>query len=160
MQSAAFRSGLLFDGCIGPPKGTSSCGRRSILIRFAVRYDLQRVARRWPLQGLRSSQARIQTSRALHLSSGPPTWPWVGSAQFSAVSERNRIVKIRATSPRAALQQTRQIDSIILSTFASSRSMAGLVPSNDPFIGPSPSLEECLNEEGDWAVLRYFILFE
>lgn len=22
------------------------------------------------------------------------------------------------------------------------------------------SLEECLNEEGDWAVLRYFILFE
>ena len=33
------------------------------------------------------------------------------------------------------LQQPRQIDPIILSTFASSRSMAGLVPSSGPFIG-------------------------
>jgi hypothetical protein len=32
-------------------------------------------------------------------------------------------------------QQPRQIDSIVLSTFALSRSIAGLVPSNGPFIG-------------------------
>jgi len=35
-------------------------------------------------------------------------------------------------------QQPRQIDPIIFSTFASSRSMAGLVPSSDPFVGPWP----------------------
>src|SRR4051812_25460763 len=39
---------------------------------------------------------------------------------------------------RGGVQQPRQIDPIILSTFASSRSMAGLVPSGGPFIGPSP----------------------
>jgi|tagenome__1003787_1003787.scaffolds.fasta_scaffold20973843_5 hypothetical protein len=39
---------------------------------------------------------------------------------------------------RGGVQQPLQIDPIILSTFASSRSMAGLVPSSDPFIGPSP----------------------
>jgi hypothetical protein len=39
-------------------------------------------------------------------------------------------------------QQPRQIDPIIFSTFASSRSMAGLVPSTDPFIGPSPMPED------------------
>jgi hypothetical protein len=37
------------------------------------------------------------------------------------------------------LQQPRQIDVIILSTFASSRSMAGLVPSSGPFWGPLPT---------------------
>jgi len=38
-------------------------------------------------------------------------------------------------------QQPRQIDVIILSTFASSRSMAGLVPSSGPFWGvPKPRL--------------------
>src|SRR5665213_3775658 len=34
-------------------------------------------------------------------------------------------------------QQPRQIDPTILATLASSRSMAGLVPSSGPFIGPS-----------------------
>ena len=37
-----------------------------------------------------------------------------------------------------ALQQPRQIDPIILSTFASSRSIAGLVPSSGPFVAPWP----------------------
>ena len=35
-------------------------------------------------------------------------------------------------------QHPRQIEPIMLSTFASSRSMAGLVPSSDPFMGPLP----------------------
>jgi hypothetical protein len=39
---------------------------------------------------------------------------------------------------RRGVQQLQQIDPIISATFASSRSMAGLAPSNDPFIGPSP----------------------
>lgn len=39
-------------------------------------------------------------------------------------------------------QQPRQIDPIILSTFASSRSMAGLVPSSGPFIGPLPTPDD------------------
>src|SRR3984893_1076531 len=42
----------------------------------------------------------------------------------------------RAPISRLADQQPRQIDPIILSTFASSRSMAGLVPSSGPFMGP------------------------
>src|ERR1700722_1403208 len=36
-------------------------------------------------------------------------------------------------------QQPRQIDAIILLTFASSRSMAGLVPIRGPFWGPLPT---------------------
>src|ERR1700722_4903123 len=36
-------------------------------------------------------------------------------------------------------QQPRQIEPIILSTLASSRSMAGLVPSSGPFWGPLPT---------------------
>jgi hypothetical protein len=40
------------------------------------------------------------------------------------------------------LQQPRQIDSIILSTFASSRSMEGLVPSSGPFTGPRPTPDD------------------
>jgi hypothetical protein len=39
-------------------------------------------------------------------------------------------------------QQPRQIDPIILSTFASPRSMAGLVPSSGPFIGPSQTPDD------------------
>src|ERR1700675_547793 len=55
-----------------------------------------------------------------------------------------RVLKHRAPSDKAFLfdrkahkhQHPRQIDPIILSTFASSRSMAGLVPSSGPFMGP------------------------
>ncbi len=57
-----------------------------------------------------------------------------------------RVLKHRAPSDKAFLfdrkahkhQHPRQIDPIILSTFASSRSMAGLVPSSGPFMGPLP----------------------
>jgi len=45
-------------------------------------------------------------------------------------------------------QQPRQIDVIILSTFASSRSMAGLVPSSGPFWGvPKPFDESAVPNE-------------
>ncbi len=45
--------------------------------------------------------------------------------------------QLRRTGAR--LQQPRQIESIILSTFASSRSIAGFVPSKGPFMGrPAP----------------------
>ena len=45
-------------------------------------------------------------------------------------------------------QQPRQIDPIILSTFASSRSMAGLVPSSGPFMGrPVPDYESAVPNE-------------
>jgi hypothetical protein len=57
-----------------------------------------------------------------------------------------RVLKHRAPSDKAFLfdrkahkhQHPRQIDPIILSTFASSLSMAGLVPSSGPFMGPLP----------------------
>src|SRR5580704_15584620 len=39
-------------------------------------------------------------------------------------------------------QHPRQIDPIIFSTFASSRSIAGLVPSSGPFIGPLPTPDD------------------
>ena len=39
-------------------------------------------------------------------------------------------------------QHPRQIDPIIFSTFASSRSMAGSVPSSGPFIGPLPTPDD------------------
>jgi hypothetical protein len=39
-------------------------------------------------------------------------------------------------------QQPRQIDPIILSNLASSRSMAGLVPSSGPFVGPLPTPDD------------------
>jgi hypothetical protein len=39
-------------------------------------------------------------------------------------------------------QQPRQIESIILSTFASSRSMAGLVPISGPFMGLRPMSDD------------------
>jgi hypothetical protein len=51
---------------------------------------------------------------------------------FHSVEKRNR-------SPD---QHPRQIEPIILSTFASSRSMAGLVPSRDPFMGPLPAPDD------------------
>src|ERR1700681_93086 len=45
-------------------------------------------------------------------------------------------------------QPPRQIDDIILSTFASSRSMAGLVPSRGPFMGwPVPDDESAVPNE-------------
>jgi len=43
------------------------------------------------------------------------------------------------------IQQPRQIDPLILSTFASSRSIAGLVPSSGPFMGlPVPDDESAV----------------
>jgi hypothetical protein len=44
--------------------------------------------------------------------------------------------------------QPRQIDPLILSTFASSRSIAGLVPSSGPFMGlPVPDDESAVPDE-------------
>src|ERR1700727_1857490 len=57
--------------------------------------------------------------------------------QRACCSEGTTSAPLMRASLRGArpLQQPRQIDPIILSTFASSRSMAGLVPSSGPFIG-------------------------
>jgi hypothetical protein len=60
--------------------------------------------------------------------------------RFLAVVNVHHISRFSFRRPlrRMPLQQPRQIDSIILSTFASSRSIAGLVPSSGPFMGPWP----------------------
>jgi hypothetical protein len=49
---------------------------------------------------------------------------------------------------KAVVQQPRQIDPIILSTLASSRSMAGPVPSSGPFMGlPAPDDDSAVPSE-------------
>src|ERR1700755_2072736 len=47
-----------------------------------------------------------------------------------------------AASPICCFQQPRQIDPIIFSTLASSRSTPGLVPSSGPFMGPWPASDD------------------
>src|ERR1700722_20222004 len=61
--------------------------------------------------------------------------------QRACCSEGTTSAPLMRASLRGArpLQQPRQIDPIILSTFASSRSTAGLVPRSGPFWGPLPT---------------------
>jgi len=48
----------------------------------------------------------------------------------------------RSNNPTGPVQHPRQIDLTILSTLAFSRSMAGLVPSSGPLIGPLPTPDD------------------
>src|ERR1700690_2432510 len=68
---------------------------------------------------------------------GPPNLVIRIGASFAA-----RISAVVCSAQAPLLQQPRQIDSIILSTLASSRSMAGLVPSSGPFMGPWPTPDD------------------
>jgi hypothetical protein len=62
-------------------------------------------------------------------------------------TERSRLTFVPYAREQSELymqpvQQPRQIDPIILSTLASSLSIAGLVPSSGPFVGPWPTPDD------------------
>ena len=91
------------------------------------------------VQQVKSQSARLKGLRK----SGPKKGGYIVGPPNSATRIKASIAAchsaITCSACERLLQQPRQIDVIILSAFASSRSMAGLVPSSGPFWGPLPT---------------------
>jgi hypothetical protein len=80
----------------------------------------------------------------------PGVFPDYPAPAVRSVGDSEEMVLMRWGMPSGSFRQwtphdhqhPRQIDPIALSTAASSRSMAGLVPSSGPFMGPSPTPDD------------------